>query len=47
VGWVGQIVVQHNESNDKTSANVTSVLRKKNLHGPDITDDDMVFPGDN
>lgn len=43
VGWKGQIVVEHRESDGKTYANITSVLRKKtmNVHNVDITDDDI------
>jgi hypothetical protein len=47
VGWKGTIMVTHTEAEDgRVFANVTGVIRSKpatNLHGLDITDEDVPF----
>src|SRR5215469_10985808 len=46
IGWKGTVVVVHSESDGRTYANISSVIRKKNAHGVDVTDKDVEFPGD-
>ena len=47
VGMQVVIVVEHSENAGRTYANVVHISRTANVHGVDITDEDVQFPGGN
>jgi len=47
-GAKARLLVEHNTSEDgKVFANVAKIFRPVNIHGVDVTDRDVEFPGDN